>query len=370
MRGGEKCLEVFCELFPEADIYTLLHIKGSVSPIIEKHSIKTSFIQHLPFSSRFYRYYLPLFPIAIERFELGHYDLIFSSSHCAAKGVRTSSETCHISYIYTPMRYIWDQHGSYFENPDAGWLSRIGMGICRSWLQTWDAASGKRPYALIAISHHVAERIGRCYGRKADVIHPPVDGYFFSESERDEGFYLMVTAFSPYKRIDLAVSAFNRLRWPLKIIGTGQGEKRLKRLAGPTIEFLGWREDDEIRQAYASCRAVVFPGEEDFGIVPLEAMASGKPLIAYARGGVLETVVPLQNPGPSSPTGVFFDQQTPESLMEALRYFERERHCFDPSKIREHVAPFDRRRFRDQIGQYVQIKYQEFQTTRHAEKTQ
>lgn len=370
MRGGEKCLEVFCELFPDADLYTLLRVKGSVSGTIEKHPIKTSFIQNLPFSKLHYRYYLPLFPKAIRSFDLHGYDLVLSSSHCVAKGVRTAPRTCHISYIHTPMRYIWDQFGVYFENGHCAWMVQKGMQLLRPWLQNWDVTSSGGIYALIAASHHVGERIRRYYGRHSEVIHPPVDFHAFSISKEDAGFYLMVTALAPYKRVDLAIEAFNRLQQPLKIIGSGPEERYLKRMAGPTVEFLGWKSGPEVRETYAVCRAVIFPGEEDFGIVPLEAMACGKPVIAYGRGGVLETIVPLQNPGATYPTGVFFDEQSPESLIEAVRYFEIHREQFDPVRIREHARPFDRHRFKEKIRQFVMMKLEEFRESGHAQKVQ
>jgi glycosyltransferase involved in cell wall biosynthesis len=271
------------------------------------------------------------------------------------------------------MRYVWDQYKVYFGDGRSHWLARMGMNTVRSWLQRWDRATTRRIYDLLAISRHVADRIQRHYGRQASVIHPPVDFHAFSPSRRDNGFYLMVTAFAPYKRVDLAIEAFNQLGLPLKIIGAGQGEKRLKRIAGPTVEFLGWRSDSEVREAYAACRAVIFPGEEDFGIVPLEAMASGKAVIAYGRGGVLETVIPLdQGLGVSGqgsgeePTGVFFYEQTPAALIEAIRYFEKHRDLFDPYKIREHVRPFDRQHFKEKVYQYIQSKFQEFKEIPHA----
>ena len=370
MRGGEKCLEVFCELFPEADIYTLLHCPGTISATIEKHSIRTSFIQRLPFSHQSYRYYLPLFPRAIESFNLSGYDLVLSSSHCVAKGVRVTPGACHIAYVFTPMRYIWDQYESYFRHRENGWARGFGMAITRRHLQRWDVRTSKGPNYLVAISNHVARRIETYYSRESTVIYPPVIWKDFKASDKDQGFYLMVTAFAPYKRVDLAIDAFNQLRLPLKIIGTGQEEKRLKRMAGPTVEFLGWRSDSEVREAYTACRALIFPGEEDFGIVPLEAMACGKPVIAYAKGGVLETVIPLNQGSGEKPTGVFFYEQTTDALIEAVHYFERCRDQFDPVKIREHVKPFDRQQFSERIQQYVLTKYKSFKETHHAKKAQ
>lgn len=374
MRGGERCLEVFCELFPDADLFTLLHVKGSVSAIIEKHPIKPSCIQRLPFSAKKYRYYLPLFPFAIESFDFHGYDLVLSSSHCVAKGVRIPKGTCHISYIHTPMRYLWDQFHTYFDRGRSGALVGMVMRLMKNRLRNWDIVSTKSIHAILTNSHYVAKRIQTYYGHKANVVYPPVQWQVFDVGENDEGFYLMVTAFAPYKRVDLAIAAANRLRLPLKIVGTGQDEKRLKRLAGPTVEFLGWLHDQQVRSYYMNCRAVIFPGEEDFGIVPLEAMACGKPVIAYGKGGVLETVMPV-NPqeqcdrGGSaqrmsmhsgSPTGVFFYESTPEALIEAIQLFERKKNCFDPHAIRAHVEPFDRVHFKERIQELILKHYKTF----------
>jgi len=351
MRGGEKCLEAFCELFPSADIFTLLHQEGAVSSNIERHRINTSFVQRLPLTYRYYRYYLPLLPVAIESFDLRGYDLILSSSHCVAKGVRVPPDTCHIAYIYTPMRYIWDQYDAYFGADRASWPVRMAMRAARPWLQRADVRTSSRVHHFVAISQHVADRVRKYYGR-----------------------YLMVTAFAPYKRIDLAIEAFNRIGQPLKIIGSGQDEGRLRSLAGPTVECLGWRSDAEVRDAYAACRALIFPGEEDFGIVPVEAMASGKPVIAYGKGGALETVVPI-NPkellpagesGDHPPTGVLFYQQTARALEQTIEFFEMVRDRFDPQAIRRHAEAFSRQRFKDQIREFLDAKYSEFRNGRAA----
>lgn len=381
MRGGERCFEVLCELFPDADVFTLVHREGHVSPVIEKHTIRTSFIQDFPLSNTHYQHYLPFFPRAIRSFAFHDYDLIISSSHCVAKGLRVPDRACHIAYIYTPMRYIWDQFDAYFSEGRAGRLTRTAMGLLRRPLQQWDVSSNDGVYRFVAISEHVVRRIRSYWGREATVLYPPVDWQSFTASSQDEGFYLLVSALVPYKRVDLAIEAANRMKFPLKIIGAGQDEKRLSRLAGPGVELLGWRSDSEIRQHYGHCKALLFPGEEDFGIVPLEAMACGKPVIAYARGGALETVVSLvprqlsalkervvsMPPRASDeqyPTGVFFDEQKPESVIDAVEIFERHRNRFDPERIRAHVEPFDRKYFKERMRQLIETNWKEFCRTR------
>jgi glycosyltransferase involved in cell wall biosynthesis len=364
MRGGEKCLEVFCELFPDAPIYTLFHVKGSVSQTIERHRIVKSFLNFVPFSRHSYRYYLPLFPYAIRSFDLRGYDLILSSSHCVAKGVRVPPGTCHISYLHTPMRYVWDQYENYFGHERCSTPLRLIMSKLRGWFQKWDVQSNDDVHGFIANSHNVAERIKRHYGREASVVHPPVEWQAFEASEGDAGFYLMVTAFAPYKRVDLAIQAANRLKISLKIIGTGQEEDALRRLAGPTVEFLGSKTDEGVRECYRKCTALLFPGEEDFGIVPLEAMASGKSVIAYGKGGVLETVIPINsvvpNDGVDFPTGIFFYEQTADSLCEAIQLFEQRRSDFQPKAIRAHVQAFDREYFKERIKQVLMTNYELF----------
>jgi len=364
MRGGEKCLEVFCELFPDAPIYTLFHIKGSVSQAIEQHRIVTSFLNYVPAAQSTYRYYLPLFPYAIQSIDLLGYDLIFSSSHCVAKGIRVPLGTCHISYVHTPMRYIWDGHEQYFGENAFFSFKKMGMAIFRKRLQQFDVQSNSHVYRFIANSYNVAERINRYYGREASVAHPPVDWHAFEASHDDTGSYLMVTAFVPYKKVDLAILAANRLKISLQIIGKGPEEKRLKRLAGPTVEFLGWKSDEHIREVYKKCIALLFPGEEDFGIVPLEAMASGKPVIAFGKGGVLETVIPLNLIAPchgtAHPTGVFFYEQTVDALSEAIQLFEQRRSEFRPKAIRAHVQAFDRECFKERIKQVIMKNYEQF----------
>jgi glycosyltransferase involved in cell wall biosynthesis len=350
MRGGERCLEVFCELYPEADLYTLLHVPGTMSPIIERRRIVTSFVQKLPAAARCYRYYLPLFPAAIGRLDLRGYDLVLSSSHCVAKSVLAPGGP-HVCYCFTPMRYVWDMYDEYF-GARAGLLTRALMPPVAAALRRWDRRTSRRVDHFVAISRFVADRIRRFYGRSADVIHPPVDVQRFRLAEEEpEDFYLVVSALTPYKRVDLAVDAANRTRRRLKVVGSGPEESRLQALAGPTVEFLGWRDDDEVAELYRRCRALLFPGLEDFGIVPLEAMAAGRPVIAFGAGGALETVVSLDGEEPA--TGLFFQEQTVEVLVQAIGRFESAAHRFEPKACRARAERFDRPRFKERIASYI-----------------
>ncbi|MEW6536127.1 MAG: glycosyltransferase [Candidatus Auribacterota bacterium] len=342
MRGGEKCLELLCGIFPQAEIFTLLHLPGKVSPEIEAHKIHTSYIQKLPGVARKYRYYLPLFPAAIENFDLSDFDLVVSSSHCVAKGVLPGVHARHICYCYTPMRYAWDMRHEYFPLKTMPFFKKITIPLMLSKLRTWDISANSRVDEFIAISEHVAKRIKRNYGRDASVIYPPVDSSFYTLSEQQEDFYLMVSALAPYKKVDLAIEAFNKLGFPLHIIGSGQDEKRLRKMAGDSIVFHGWLPDEQVLQYYQRCRAFIFPGEEDFGITPLEAMCCGKPVVAYKKGGATETVIGYR-PGAQEFTGVFFEEQTVDALCQAVLYARK--LDFSHVKIREHAVKFDNTQF-------------------------
>jgi glycosyltransferase involved in cell wall biosynthesis len=380
MRGGERCIEILCDLFPKADLFTLLHLKGRVSKVIEGRTIRTSAIQGLPFAASHYRYYLPLFPWAIEQFTLDGYDLILSSSHCVAKGVKPPPQALHIAYVHTPMRYIWDMQDAYVASGRMGPASRLLLRVVAGRLRRWDIAVNARVDYFIANSLHVADRIRRHYGREATVIYPPVETARFHIAERTDDYYVAAGAFAPYKRIDLAIEAFNRLRRRLLIVGEGQEAGRLRRIAGPTIEFLGWRSDREVADLLSRCRALVFPGEEDFGILPVEAMACGRPVIAYGKGGVTETVIPLHGSTfnvqrselqdslnleprtldlePVAPTGVFFYEQTVEALVQAIDLFERSSDRFDPETLRTYARSFDRSVFEKRITAFVTECYE------------
>lgn len=336
MRGGEKCLEVLCELFPEAPIYTLLHNKGSMSPMIESKKIFTSFIDRLPAKEKQYRKYLPLFPFAIAQFDLREYDLVVSTSHAVAKNVRVRGNALHICYCFTPMRYIWDMYEQYFGRGKAGIITRVAMSIIAPLLRWWDVRTSKHVTYFIAISEEVRRRIRRHYSRESEVIFPPVDTDRFQISEGHDDFYLIVSALVPYKRVDLAVEAFNAIGKRLVIAGTGPESEKLKAIARPNIEFLGWQSDEELAHLYSRCVALIFPGEEDFGIVPLEAQANGKPVVAFGKGGALETIV-------DGKTGLFFPLQGVDSLQQAVQTLSLIK--FNPQEIRDHSLQFSRHNF-------------------------
>ena len=313
MRGGEKVLESVCRLVPNADLVTLLHVPGAVSPVISQRRIRASWIGRLPDAARRYRHYLPLFPAAIEHFDLDDADLIISTSHCAAKAVVPTGRAVHLCYSHSPMRYAWDQFEAYF---GADRLGTLGAGAARrvlAALARWDRATAPRVHRFLANSAHVAGRIARYYNRRATILHPPVDtGFFTPGGDRPGDRFLVVSALVPYKRIDTAIRAAAHLGVPLTIIGTGPDEARLRAMAGTGVTFLGQVDDQQLRDAYRHARALVLPGEEDFGIAPVEAMACGCPVIALGRGGVVETV-------DHDRTGLLVDQDTPEAFSQAMR---------------------------------------------------
>lgn len=351
MRGGEKCLEVLCELYPDAPIHTLVAWPDRVSGSIRRHDIRTSFLQKLPDVERRYRSYLPLFPMAIERFDLSQFDLVVSSSHAVAKGVIVPAHALHISYVHTPMRYIWDMFDQYFSRATVGVAKLALIRLIAARLRRWDVRTVPRVHHFIANSAYVAERIHRIYGRTSTVIHPPVDVRRFTVSSDDNGEFLVVSALVPYKRVDLAVEAANAAGFPLRIIGDGPERARLEAMAGPTVRFEGWVDDNSIAEAYAQCRALLFPGEEDFGIVPVEAMASGKPVVAFGRGGATETVI-------EGLSGVHFAEQTVASLLGGVERLETSR--FTPASIRAHAERFDRERYRTKMADFIDGKWEEW----------
>ncbi|MBI5584321.1 MAG: glycosyltransferase [Deltaproteobacteria bacterium] len=357
MRGGEKCLEIFCEIFPRADIYTLFHFPGSVSGTIEKHPIHTTWIQHLPWLSQKYRNYLPLFPLAMEGVSLKGYDLILSSSHCVAKNVRRHPPTRHISYVFTPIRYVWDMYDIYFGRESrAGRLPKAALAVIAPWLRKWDVVTCRRVDHFLADSDHVRQRIRRYYNREAEVVPIPVDTRLFDLSYQPRDFYLMVTALVPYKRVDLAIKAFNRLGRPLVIVGSGPQRAELERQSGSNIIWAGWADAARLKRYYGECRALIFPGEEDAGITPVEAQASGRPVVAFGKGGALETVVSLDDYLGGRRdffSGVFFPEQTADALIQAVERLENHASGLDREKIRAHALTFDREVFKQKIQEKI-----------------
>jgi glycosyltransferase involved in cell wall biosynthesis len=352
MRGGEKCLEVLCRRWPNAPLFTLLHRPGSVASAIERRPLQTSFLQRLPGALRYYRYLLPLMPAALAAWRLPPCDLVVSFSHCVAKSVRPPRGVPHVCYCFTPMRYAWHMQEAYFSRERLGGLRACLAAHVLTRLRRWDRHTAAHVTHFVAISQTVRQRIAQCYGRSSTVIYPPVDTDFYYPApvERSD-YYLAVSAFAPYKRLDLAIAACARLRRPLVIIGTGQDESRLRALAGPHIHFLGWRPDAEIRDHLRRCRALLFPGEEDFGIVPLEAQACGTAVIAFGRGGATETVIPPG--GRQEPTGLWFEEQSVECLAGAMERFEQSAGCFDPAAARRQAQGFNHRRFAAELFAYL-----------------
>jgi len=346
LRGGERVLQTMCELHPDADIFTLVHVRGSCGPIIESHRITTSFLQRLPGAERRYRHFLPLFPLAIESLDLRGYDRVISTSHAVAKGCKPAPGARHVAYIHTPMRYVWDQFEAYFGRGRVGPATRAAAHLVSPWLRRWDVRSTARAHALIANSNFVSDRMRRVWGRAADaVVYPPVETSRFrpardlTADERGPGGYaLIVSALVPYKRVELAIRAFTRLGRRLVVAGDGPELPRLRAEAGPSVHFLGSVPHEELPELYARASFFVLPGEEDFGIAPLEAQSAGRPVLALGRGGALETVVAGQ-------TGVFFHETSVDSLLEGIRAMDRIARNADQDLIHAHAERFATPRF-------------------------
>ena len=361
MRGGEKCLDVLCRRWPRAPLFTLLHRPGAVVAAIEDRPLHTSWLQRLPGVHGYYRYLLPLMPLAAAGWRIPACDLVVSFSHCVAKAACPPLGVPHVCYCFTPMRYAWHMRDAYFGGQSPRSVKTRLLATTLQWLRDWDRRTADRVTHFVAISRTVQQRIAECYGRDSTVIYPPVDTDFYCPAAVPrEDYYFVLSAFAPYKRIDLAIAACNRLKRRLVVIGTGQDEARLRSLAGPTIEFLGWQPDAVIREHLRRCRALLFPGEEDFGIVPLEAQACGAPVIAFARGGATETVVPLG--AAPEPTGLWFTEQTPDCLATALEMFESRQDQFDPVAARRQALRFHAARFAEELLGYLESVLQPVQS--------
>jgi glycosyltransferase involved in cell wall biosynthesis len=355
MRGGEKCLEAACRRWPRAPLFTLLHRPGSVTPVIENRPLNISWLQRLPQVHRYYRYLLPLMPRASQSWKLPSCDLVLSFSHCVAKAARPPRGAIHACYCFTPMRYAWHMRSAYFGSKQKHGVLSGATHHLLEWLRQWDQQTANGVDYFIAISRTVQRRIEECYNRSSIVIYPPVDTDFYGPAAVPrENYYLIVSAFAPYKRLDLAIQACNRSKRKLVIIGTGQTEARLRALAGSTVHFLGWQPNEIVRDYLRRCRALLFPGEEDFGIVPVEAQACGTPVIAFGKGGATETIIPPDNR--LEPTGVFFMEPSADCLAEAIQSFESQFADFSPSAARRQALRFNSRRFSEELfGNLEQI---------------
>jgi glycosyltransferase involved in cell wall biosynthesis len=360
--GGERVVAALLELFPQADLFTLV-ANEETRARFASHRLTTSFLERLPGSHRYHRRLLPLCPFALEQFDLRAYDLVISSESGPAKGVITHTETLHISYCHSPMRYIWDLYHGYTSGNDMRGLTRFVFTAVAHYMRMWDLATASRVDFFVANSNNVAGRIRKHYRRASSVVYPPVDvasGYL---AERTSDYYLTVGRLVDYKRTDLAVEACTQLQRPLRVIGTGPQYKRLKALAGPKVEFLGELNDVQLREQYAHCRALLFPGEEDFGIVPVEAQSFGRPVIAYGRGGVLETIrAPFagKDSVDNSCGGIFFSRQTADSVADAILEFETSEQVFSPPEIARGTVRFSKERFKREMADTVSSHLREF----------
>lgn len=346
--GGERVLQILCELFPQAPIYTLIYDERATGRVFAGRQIRTSFLQKFPWASHYHRSLAALMPLAVEQFDLAKYDLVISSSASFGKGVITKPQMRHISYCMTPTRFLWDDSHKFLRDyhgaettrqskwPNADIVSLLASPFL-SYLRIWDQQASRRVDKFIAISGFIQQRIKKYYQRDSGMVYPPVETSKFHISSELDNYFLMIGRLVPYKRFDLAVQAFNQLGWPLKIIGAGPEQKRLQKLAGKNIEFLGQLSDQQIANYYAGAQALIFPQEEDFGIVAVEAMASGRPVIAYGAGGALEIIK-------AGETGVFFREQTVEALIDALTNFRAS--DFNPQIIRAHAQLFDKEVFK------------------------
>ncbi len=342
--GADRVLLALHDIVPHAPVFVGLHDLGRLPDAFRQLDVRATWLQRIPGATRHHQVLVPLMPLAFGRIDLREYDLVISSSHACAKGVSVADGAVHLCYCHTPMRYAWDLQADYLAAIHA--VARPAARAALAWLRRWDRATASRVHHFLANSQHVASRIQRHYGRQATVIYPPVDVDFFAPAgpNGSEDYYLVVSRLVPYKRVDVAVEAFNRLGRPLVVVGDGPLRQRLQSAAHSHIQFVGEATDAALRGYYRRCRALIFPGEEDFGIVPVEAQACGRPVIAYGRGGVLETVVP-------NATGVFFTEQTPDALAAAVRAADR--LTFDPTIIRRHAERFSRPRFLTQVAEFA-----------------
>ena len=346
--GADIVVRIIHEIFPSAPIFTLVYNPDNMPDAFRRLDIRTSFVQKLPFARTRYRSYLPLFPIAVEQFDLSEFDLIISSSHCCAHGALPHADACHVCYCHTPVRYAWDLYHSYMQS--LGRVSRIAAAPLLSFIRQWDFAAAQRVDRFVANSRAVRTRIQKHYRREADVVHPPVDTDSFRPVPLGdvEDYFFIMSRHVPYKKVDLAIRAFNMLGLPLRVAGCGPQTPYLKRIAGPAITFLGRVSNGDARRLMSRCKAFIFPQEEDFGITAVEAQAAGRPVIAYARGGALDTVI-------DGVTGALFHEQTPEALADTVASFDVE--DFAPRAARQNAEAFSIAEFKKAFESLVQRSY-------------
>lgn len=351
--GAERVLEAFCEIFPDAPIYTLIYDPKKMKGAFSERKIRTSFLQKIPFAKSKHRIFPLLMPVAVEQFDLSDYDIVLSDSASFAKGIITKPETLHICYCHTPLRYAWDDSHKYIEEFGLPKIIKRFIPFFMNYIRIWDKEAALRVDKFICNSNFVAKRIKKYYSRDAEVIYPPVDtkNFLLSPAKSWGSYFLMVGRLLAYKRFDIAAKAFNKLGKPLKIIGDGPEEKKLKKISNKNIEFLGEISREKLKNYYQNCLALIFPQEEDFGIVPLEAMACGKPIIAYRGGGALESIQ-------DGETGIFFNEQTVDSLIGAINRFHPEK--FDAQTIRAHALKFDKEIFKKNIKKFVEKSYHDY----------
>jgi glycosyltransferase involved in cell wall biosynthesis len=345
MRGGEKVLAVLAGMFPQAPIYTLLARPEQLDPILVRDRIRSSWLQRFSSVPDFQRYALPVLARAARSLDATEHDAVICSDAATIKAIRTRPDALKVCYCHSPMRYIWDQYDEYYAS--TGLLGRLGLRLFATWLRRADRAAAEGVTVFVANSHHVANRISRSYGRGCVVIPPPVEADFPPNNEPSEDFYLVVGEHVGYKRTDLAIEACNRLRRPLVVIGAGPLLRQMRKLAGPTVQVIGWQPDDVVRDHLRRCRALLFCGQEDFGLVPVEAQAAGRPVIAYGAGGAEETVA-------DGRSGVFFHEQTGVAVAEAIERFEAEGVAWSPGRIQTHTRQFSVERFRRRFGRFFQ----------------
>lgn len=342
--GAEKVAEEMFRLFPQASLHSTVAFEDKMPAGLREAAVRTSWMQMMPGIRRYYRFYFLLYPLAVSSLNLAHYDLVVSSSSGYVKGVTVSRDAMHICYCHTPMRWVWNFDG-YSERESMNPAMKLALRALTSALRQWDVGAARQPDHFIANSRTVAERIQKAYGRTAEVIHPPIDVDHFQPSDQIDDYYMLLSRMVPYKRLDLAVEACTRLRRKLVVVGTGPQRKYLESIAGPSVHFVGRVSDAEAVRLASRCRALLFPGEEDFGMAPLEVAAAGRPTIAYRAGGATETVL-------DGSTGLFFDQQSPESLMDAIEKFETEE--WSPTDIRKHAEGFSVPVFRARMRRFLE----------------